>query len=160
MLESSQITFMASFFRFLLLSVLRPVFLSVGALFRWFHQMLFAGRIDDREQKPSRGSFPNRFRVQRIGVEAAKAIADLPAPEIAAYFREHPATAKALVSESYDKRYSPSTFISEEGNELFRVGWYSTKMGYECVRDFPNLADAATDYLLFSLGKGRWKPPN
>jgi len=61
--------------------------------------------------------------------------------------------------ESYDKRFSPSSFIVEEGVGLFRVGWYSTDLGYECVKDFSSLADAATDYLLFSLGKGRWTPP-
>lgn len=26
------------------------------------------------------------------------------------------------------------------------------------VEEFSNLADAATDYLLFSLGRGRWNP--
>ena len=29
---------------------------------------------------------------------------------------------------------------------------------YECVKEFENLANVATDYLLFSLGKGRWNP--
>ncbi len=81
------------------------------------------------------------------------AIAEYVPAVIAAYFREHPAVANDLLSESYDKRYVPSTFIAEEGNG-FRVGWYSH--GYSSVQHFSNLADAATDYLLFSLGKGRW----
>jgi hypothetical protein len=34
-------------------------------------------------------------------------------------------------------------------------GWIAT---YHCVREFSTLADAATDYLPFSLGKGRWTP--
>src|ERR1700752_2193508 len=110
------------------------------------------------KRKPSRDGFPNRFKVQRIGVTAAKAISNLPASEIAIYFRQHPETAKALLLASYDKRSSPSSFITEEGNGIFRVGWYSTGTGYECVRDFSDLADAATDYLLFSLGKTRWTP--
>src|ERR1700687_1531444 len=111
-------------------------------------------------RKPSRDGFPTRFRVQRIGVTAAKAISDLPASEIATYFREYPETARALLVESYDKRFSPSSFIAEEGSGLFRVGWYSRDTGYECVREFSTLADAATDYLLFSLGKSRWTPTN
>jgi hypothetical protein len=46
--------------------------------------------------------------------------------------------------------------MAEEGDE-FRVGWYSN--GYECEKRFKKLADAATDYLLFSLGRERWSPP-
>ena len=110
-----------------------------------------------------RHGFPEDFTVQPIGVQAAMAVSELPSADIALYFREHPEAAEALVLESYDKRYSPSTFITEgsgpfkpEGNGQFKVGWLSR--GYECVRQFPNLADAATDYLLFSLGKGRWPP--
>jgi hypothetical protein len=109
-------------------------------------------------RKPSRDGFPKRFRVQSIGVKAAKAVSHLPAAEIARYFREHPETAKALLVESSDKRFTPSSFIADEGSGIFRVGWYSRDKGYECVRDFSNLADAATDYLLFSLGKSRWMP--
>ena len=60
-----------------------------------------------------------------------------------------------MLSESYDKRYSPSTFIMEQGDG-FLVGWVSSRAGHLAERQFSNLADAATDYLLFSLGKGRW----
>jgi hypothetical protein len=151
--------FLRTFLRFLSLYVFRPVLLLVGALVSSFYNVLFAWRIDNRRRKPSKDGFPPGFRVQRIGVEAAKAVCNLPPPEIATYLRVHPEVTKALLIESYDKRYSPSTFIMEEGDELFRVGWFSRKMGYECVREFSNLADAATDYLLFSLGKGRWIPP-
>jgi hypothetical protein len=111
-------------------------------------------------RKPSRDGFPKQFRVQSIGVKAAKAISHLPAPEIAEYFREHPWTARALLPEYCDKRFTPSSFLAEEGGGLFRVGWYSAETGYECVKDFTDLADAATDYLLFSLGKTRWTPTN
>jgi len=99
--------------------------------------------------------FPRGFRVQRVGVSAALAVCELAPEQIAAGFRRDPFPAKQLLEESYDKRYSPSTFISEE-NSGYSVGWYSTRSGYECVRRFSNLEDAATDYLLFSLGKGRW----
>jgi hypothetical protein len=146
------------FLRFLLLYVIRPVVLLIGALFSSFYNVLFAWWVDP-PRKPVMDGFPPEFKVQRIGIESARAVSHLPASEIATYFRGHPETAKALIIESYDKRYSPSTFITDEGNELFRVGWYSRKMGHECVRDFSTLADAATDYLLFSSGKGRWTPP-
>jgi hypothetical protein len=108
--------------------------------------------------KPIRDGFPEGFRVQRIGVTSAVALFDLPGAEIVKYFREHPGTAKALLGESDDKRYTPSTFISENGDGAFRVGWFTRDAQYECVKEFQNLADAATDYLLFSLGKGRWTP--
>jgi hypothetical protein len=111
------------------------------------------------KQKQVKEDFPSQFKVQRIGIDEAKAVAHLPPQEIAAYFRSDPLTAKRLLAESNDKRYSPSSFIAEEGDE-YRVGWWSKQRRYECVRNFSDLADAATDYLLLSLGRGRWKPPH
>lgn len=107
-------------------------------------------------QIPIEDGFPQGFKIQRIGIEPANSISDLPPADIARYFCENPLTAERLLAESYDKRCTSSTFIEERGGG-FRVGWYSSK--YECIREFSNLADAATDYLLFSLGKGRWTPP-
>ncbi|HET6843831.1 MAG TPA: hypothetical protein VFK06_19445 [Candidatus Angelobacter sp.] len=83
------------------------------------------------------------------------AISELPASDIAKYLREHHEIARALLSESCDKRYFPSSFIAEQGDR-FRVGWFSGGAKYQCIQEFSDLADAATDYLLFSLGKGRW----
>jgi len=105
----------------------------------------------------SRNEFPKGFSVQRVGVSSAKELVDLPPEEIADYFRKNIDTAQDLLHESYDKRYSPSSYISEENNG-FNVGWFSRRSGYECVRQFSNLPDAATDYLLFSLGRSRWTP--
>jgi hypothetical protein len=53
---------------------------------------------------------------------------------------------------SYDKRYTPSSFVEEVG-ERFRVGWY--RDAREAVQVFDTLAEAVTDYLLLSFGKGR-----
>jgi hypothetical protein len=39
---------------------------------------------------------------------------------------------------------------------LTSTGVLAAKTRRECVQEFFALADAATDYLLFSLGKGRW----
>ena len=102
-----------------------------------------------------RPEFPSEFSVQPIGVAAANNISGLPPAEIARYLRQHPETAEALLVESYDKRFTPSSFIMEQGDS-FKVGWFSSASKYECVQEFDNLEDAATDYLLFSLGKGRW----
>jgi hypothetical protein len=87
------------------------------------------------------------------------AISELPASDIAKHLREHPETAGALLTESYNKRFTPSTFIAEQG-EGFRVGWFTRDAQYQCVQEFSDLADAAADYLLFSLGKGRWTSGN
>jgi hypothetical protein len=102
--------------------------------------------------------FPEDFRIQRIGIADALALADLPPDRIATYLRRNPLTADRLLSESYDKRYSPSSFIAEQGDGYI-VGWLSSHTECLCQRKFSNLADAATDYLLFSLGKGRWAEP-
>jgi len=105
-------------------------------------------------RKPKEG-FPKGFRVQSVGVRSALFVSDLTPEEIYAHFRRDTESAECLLQESYDKRYSPSTFITEEGSG-YSVGWVSRGTGYESVRRFTKLEDAATDYLLFSLGKGRW----
>jgi hypothetical protein len=103
-------------------------------------------------------AFPKGFKPQRIGIPQAKAIADLPPSAIFQYFRENPDIARRLLAESYNKRFTPSTFIQQKG-AIFSVGWFSRAARYECVQEFATLADAATDYLLLSLGKQRWIPP-
>ena len=108
-----------------------------------------------RRKKIIPEGFPKGFKVQRIGITAARSVSELPASEIAKHFREHPDIARLLLAESYDKRFTPSSFIQERGYG-FRVGWFTRKAEYQCVQEFSELADAATDYLLLSLGKGRW----
>ncbi len=85
------------------------------------------------------------------------AISDLPSSEIARYLREHPETARALLSESQDKRFTPSSFISEEADG-FRVGWFTSGCEIRVRSRILRFTRAATDYLLFSLGKGRLMP--
>ncbi len=100
--------------------------------------------------------FPEEFTIQRVRLAAAKGLAGLQPAHIAAYFRDHPEQAKDLLSESYDKRFTPSSFMAERSAATKLL---SKRAEYMCVRQFSNLADAATDYFLFSLGKGRWNPP-
>jgi hypothetical protein len=99
--------------------------------------------------------FPKEFTVQRIRTTAASALSGLSPEAIAAYFHAHPEVARDVLYESYDKRWTPASFI-EEKDGRYRVGWFSSAYEYECIRWFSNLPDAATDYLLFSLGRGRW----
>jgi hypothetical protein len=110
-----------------------------------------------KRKKPIPEGFPEGFTIQRIGINVAIAVSELPAGDIAKYFCEHPEIAGALLGESYDKRFTPSSSIEEKGNG-FRVGWFTREAKYQCVQEFSTLADAATDYLLFSLGKRRWTP--
>jgi hypothetical protein len=79
-------------------------------------------------QRAGPDEFPEGFAVQRIGVKEAMAISDLPPVDIAAYFRDHPETPEALLYESYDKRFTPSTFITQDANR-FRVGWFASRSG-------------------------------
>ena len=110
------------------------------------------------KRKLPEGDFPPDFVVQKIRHKSVSSVSRLTGPEIAAFFGQNPSTAKELLMESYDKRFSPSTFLSEEADE-YSVGWFSRRAGYQCQIRFDNLADAATDYVLFSLGRGRWTPP-
>ena len=109
-------------------------------------------------KKPTLEGLPKGFRVQRIWTTGALAVSELPPAEIARYFREHPEIAKELLGESSDKRFTPSTFILADKTGACSVGWFTRDARSECVKNFSNLADAATDYILFSLGKGRWTP--
>lgn len=77
----------------------------------------------------------------------------LPASEIADYFRRHLDECKRLLQFSYDKRGSPNTFM-EEWDGFFRVGWYEN--GYQHLIVHDSLAAATTDFVLFSLGRGRY----
>lgn len=103
---------------------------------------------------------PKGFSRQPICDEGLVAIASKSALSLNNRLRSSPGSPESLLLESYDKRYSPSTFLSESvpgRREGFYVGWFSLKGGYECVQEHERLYDAATDYVLFSLGLGRWR---
>jgi hypothetical protein len=107
--------------------------------------------------QPMHAGFPRDFRPQRVRLANAINLAELPPAEIVAYFHANPNASRDLLDESADKRWTPSTFIEPRGKN-YRVGWLSSEIKFECEAVFGNLADAATDYLLFSLGKSRWVP--
>ncbi len=67
--------------------------------------------------------FPEEFTIQRVRLAAAKGLAGLQPAHIAAYFRDHPEQAKDLLSESYDKRFTPSSFMTERSAATKLVGF-------------------------------------
>ena len=72
------------------------------------------------------------------------------ASDLIRYLEAHPETCKALLLDSYDKHYSPSTYIEEWQNK-FRVGWVpSGQSPINQIRVFTSFAEAAADYVLFS----------
>lgn len=105
-------------------------------------------------EKPLSTDFREDLRFSALAIAAAKDLVALPPLEIVEHFRRSPSIAKDLLDESYSKRYTPSTFIKENW-ERFTVGWYSKVLGYECIRHFSNLADAATNYLLVLARQGK-----
>jgi hypothetical protein len=109
-------------------------------------------RMSSSEEEP----FPSDFKPQPVRLPNAIILSSLPPSEVATYFEQHPEAATDLISESANKRYSPTTCIAVK-HSGFRVGWYSSAAGWQSVMNFVSRSDAATDYLLFSLGKGRWK---
>lgn len=96
--------------------------------------------------------FPTGCKPQATGLREFQAVSELPPAEIVAFFRAQPETAQQVLEQSYNKRYSPSTFV-EEADGGYRVGWYGLSRQY--VQKFSDFSEAVTDYLLFSFGKGR-----
>jgi len=72
--------------------------------------------------------------------------------ELIKYLEAQPETCKILLNDSYDKRYTPSTFIEERQNN-YRVGWVPGGHNpINQIRVFSNFAEATADYVLFSWG--------
>ena len=72
--------------------------------------------------------------------------------ELIKYLEVRPETCKILLNDSYDKRYSPSTFI-EEWQDKYRVGWVpSGHNPTNQIRVFSSCVEATADYVLFSWG--------
>jgi hypothetical protein len=98
-----------------------------------------------KEWNPREGS-------SELFIERAKKHLNLTALELIEYLKEHPETCSALLIESYDKRYSPTTFIEEWKNNQYRVGWVTSAGNplINQIRVFSSFAEAAADYVLFS----------
>ena len=100
--------------------------------------------------------FPVGCEPATRGLEDFQSQATLPPSELVAYFREHPQAGESILQQSYDKRYTPSTFI-EEVDAGYQVGWFDHERIH--VQNFRELSEAAADYLLLSFGRGRLRCP-
>ena len=95
---------------------------------------------------------PENFLIQTSGLEHYAGYVKKGPDSLIRFFKNNPNKAKLVLIQSYDKRYTPSTFI-EEHNKKYRVGWFATDR--EFMKEFNNLEEAVADYLLFSFGKER-----
>jgi len=77
------------------------------------------------------------------------------ADQLLEYSQEHLDLCKQLFTDSGDKRSSPNTFMSMNKNGQYIVGLYDK--GMQDTQTFDTLAEAITDYVLFSLGLQRLK---
>lgn len=98
------------------------------------------------------GEIPLGCTTQKGGLSEFKPLTELPPSEIVRHFHNNAEAVKRLLNQSYDKRYSPSTFIEEVGDRI-DVGWFDGSRLH--VQRFTDVSEAATDYLLFSFGIGR-----
>lgn len=96
--------------------------------------------------------FPPGFRPSTLGLEHLRWLVELPVGELVLKLRGDGGLCEEILNQSYDKRYTPSTFIQEKSG-ILQVGWY--RNGCIAVRTFSDRARAVADYLLFSFGIGR-----
>jgi hypothetical protein len=99
--------------------------------------------------------FPPGFRRSTLGLEDLSWLPELPVDELILRLRGDSRLCERILNQSYDKRYTPSTFIEEQGGG-FQVGWFPGRR--VAVRTFSDRAEAVADYLLFSFGIGRLDP--
>ena len=92
------------------------------------------------------------FAPQTSGLKEFVSLAERSPAVIVAQFRSDADAARRILNQSYDKRFTPSTFIDETKGG-FQVGWFDGKRKH--VRRFPGLPEEAADYLLYSFGRGR-----
>jgi hypothetical protein len=96
--------------------------------------------------------YPEDFTPQTLGLERFAKLVEKAPEEVVAHFRANPKECQLVIRMSYDKRYSPSTYVQEVGKR-YHVGWYSS--GYKAVRIHDEFAAAIADFVLFSFGKPR-----
>src|SRR5260221_9047758 len=97
--------------------------------------------------------FPFLESVERFQARAKRYL-HFSTDELILYLKKHPEVCKTLLNDSYDKRYSPSTFIEEMKDSKYRVGWLTRNDNplINQIRVFPSFWEATTDYVLFSWG--------
>jgi hypothetical protein len=93
----------------------------------------------------------NEFDSRRGSRDASWGVAD----RLVSHLHAHPEICEQLLLASYNKRFSPSTFIEERGDGIYWVGWVPHFGKIKHIRAFNSFAQAATDYVLFSWGLPR-----
>lgn len=96
--------------------------------------------------------YPEDFTPQTLGLDRFASLVEKTPEEVVAFFRANPKQCQLVIRMSYDKRYSPSTYVQEVGKR-YHVGWYSG--GDKAVRIHDEFAAAIADFVLFSFGKPR-----
>jgi hypothetical protein len=72
------------------------------------------------------------------------------------FYKKTPEICENILIVSSDKRYAPSTFISQYKNDQYRVGWVTIgKEPISQIRVFASYPAAVADYVLFSWGYPR-----
>ena len=98
-----------------------------------------------KEWNPKHGS-------HELYKERVKKHLNFAASDLVKYLETHPEICEILLNDSYDKRYTPSTFI-EQKQDSYRVGWVpSGQSPINQIRVFSSFAEATADYVLFSWG--------
>src|SRR6516162_5233305 len=102
--------------------------------------------------------FPEDFKAPEPGTFIPPGLADNSPEDLHRHFLEQQRSGRLLLTFSDRKQCVPRSFIKEDDDTWFTVGWHSEKFGQKSLRRFFSLADAATDYVLFSFGKCRFNP--
>ena len=99
-----------------------------------------------------KNEYPEHFKPQTMGLERFAKLAETGQEEVLSYFQSNPLECELVIRMSYDKRYSPSTYVLEI-EKKYHVGWFNGE--YTEVKIHNELAAAITDFVLFSFGKPR-----
>jgi hypothetical protein len=75
--------------------------------------------------------------------------------ELLEYLRKHPKKCRELFDDSGDKRFGPSPFIEMTPGKHYLVGMSDFPAGESNVQEFETIEEAITDYVLYSLKRGR-----
>jgi hypothetical protein len=99
-----------------------------------------------------KNEYPEYFKPQTMGLERFAKLAEKGQKEVLSYFQSNPLECELVIRMSYDKRYSPSTYV-QEVEKKYHVGWFNGEDTE--VKIHKELAAAIADFVLFSFGKPR-----
>jgi len=101
---------------------------------------------------------PYGYSLKRMRrVESVRKFLTFTPSQLLEYLKKRPRTCQRLFDDCGDKRYSPSTFITMDKKGKYFVGMLVLGEEDRDVESFETLAEAVTDYVLFSLKMKRLK---